>query len=276
MGGNKERVSQPTAIYYQEREAEIYDLEYAWKTDDVDYWVELAKEHAGSSGSALELACGTGRVLIPVVKSGVRVVGIDESPWMLARAKEKSERQPGEVQERISLVEADMLALRLEERFSFIYMPFNTFLLLRTARDQLAVLDVVRRHLAPGGVFAFDIFVPYVNRLVRPIGPLQWGLEVDQAVGELGLRFQRDNASDVDPIRQLISNSFRMREYREGVLTREWVSDLQMTYIFPRELEHLVARAGFEFVNYWGHYNRIDFWQIPQPVIQLPVLRPRP
>jgi SAM-dependent methyltransferase len=275
MTPDSQESTQQEELYYQEREAEIYDLEYSWKTDDVDYWVSLANEYAGGDGNALELGCGTGRVLVPVAQSGVRVVGVDQSPWMLAKAKEKYERLPGDVQERIGLLEGDMRSLRLEQRFNLIYIPFNTFLILRTVQDQLAVFDVVRRHLAPGGVFAFEIFMPLMNRLVRPPGPSAWGLEVDQTLGDLGIRFQRDNASHIDPIRQLIINTFRMREYHDNVLTREWVSDLQLRYIFPRELEHLVARAGFEFIHYWGHYLRVDFWDIPQPVMQLPVLKDR-
>lgn len=273
MAIGKERATQSSEIYYQEREAEIYDLEYSWKNDDVNYWVELAKEYAGRDGTALELACGTGRVLIPVAESGVRVVGVDESPWMLAKAKLKYERLPGEVQERIGLLEGDMRTLALEQKFNLIYLPFNTFLILRTVEDQLATLDTVRRHLAPGGVFAFDIFVPLLNLLLQPPGPPQWGLEVDQTLGDLGIRFHRDNSRQVDPIRQLIINTFRMREYRDNILAREWVSDLLITYIFPRELQHLVARAGFEFVHYWGSYLRVDFTDIPQPAIQLPVLK---
>ncbi len=266
-------MAQPNEIYYQEREAEIYDLEYGWKADDIEYWVKLAKEFAGSEGSALELACGTGRVLVPVAESGVHVVGIDQSPWMLAKAKKKYERLPGEVQERIGLLEADMRTLILEQRFNFIYLPFNAFLILRTVQDQLAVFDVVRRHLAPGGVFAFDIFVPDVNRLAQPTEPLQWRLEVDETLGELGIRFQRDAVREVDPVRQLLINTFRMREYRDNILTREWVSDLHISYIFPRELEHLVARAGFEFVHYWGDYERTGFWKTHEPQKQLPVLK---
>lgn len=273
MAISNERLAQSNEIYYQEREASIYDLEYAWKNNDVQYWVALAKEYAGSDGSALELACGTGRVLIPVAQSGVSVVGVDVSPWMLAKAKEKYDGLPGEVQERIGLLEGDIRTLSLEQKFKLIYLPFNTFLVFRTVEDQLAVLDTVRRHLAPEGVFAFDVFVPLVNRLVVPPGPPKWGLEVDQTLGELGIRFQRDNSRQVDPIHQLIINTFRMREYRDNVLTREWISDLLMTYIFPRELQHLVARAGFELVHFWGNYQRVDFWQISQPSIQLPVLK---
>ena len=262
-------------IYYQEREAEVYDLEYQYKTDDIEFWIALANEYAGGDGTALELACGTCRVLLPVAASGVRVVGVDVSPWMLARAKKKLGDAPPEVQERVGLLEADILTLKLEQKFDFIYLPFNTFLFFKTVQDQLAVFDMVRKHLKRGGVFAMDIFVPDVNRLAQTTPPPKWGLDTDETLGDLGLRFQRDAVTTYDTLTQKIFATFRMKEYRDNVLEREWLADLELTYIFPRELEHLVARAGFEFVNYWGDYDRTDFWKLHAPTKQLTVLRAR-
>ncbi len=261
------------AIYYQDREAQVYDLEYRWKTDDVDYWVQLAKEFAGSGGTALELGCGTGRVLVPVAESGVNVVGIDESPFMLARAKDRYERLSGDVQARIGLLEADMRTFKLEQKFKLIYVPFNAFLVLRTIEDQLATLNAVRQALAPGGVFAMDIFVPDVNRLVGSGRPPKWGLEVDETIPDLGIRLQRDTLTRYDTYNQQIMATFRMREYRDNILEREWLSDLNMCYLFPRELEHLLTRAGFEMVHFWGDYSRQEFWKMQQPRIMLPVAR---
>ncbi len=275
MASSDRQAGQAPEIYYQEREASIYDLEYQWKKDDVEYWVGLAREYAGGEGTVLELGCGTGRILIPMAEAGVRVVGVDQSPWMIAKAKEKYDRLSGEVQERIGLLEGDMRNLHLEQKFKLIYIPFNTFLVLKTVEDQLAAFKTAREHLAPGGVFALDIFVPDVKRISSDERPPKWGMEVDQTLGEAGIRLQRDIVRKVDPIRQQMLITWRMKEYRDNVLEREWVSDLEMTYVFPRELENLVARAGYEFVHYWGSYHRIDFWGIPQPTIQLPVLRPR-
>lgn len=260
-------------IYYQEREAEIYDLEYQWKTDDVEYWKALAQEYVGREGTALELACGTLRVTLPVAQSGVRVVGVDQSPWMLAVAKRKWALAAPEVQERIGLLEGDMRTLQLEQKFKFIYLPFNSLLILKTIPDQLALFDTVRRHLAPGGVFAFDIFVPDVKRIATPFGAPKWGTEADETIGEKGIRLLRDALVRYDPINQTTFVTWRMKEYKDNVLEREWLSDLEMSYIFPRELEHLVARTGFEFVYYWGDYERHDFHQLHEPVKQLAVLR---
>lgn len=262
----------PDTIYYQEREAEIYDLEYAWKTDDVEFWKALAHEYAGTDGQVLELACGTGRLLFPVAESGVHITGLDQSPWMLDRARKRFESAPADVKARLALHQGDMRSFDLGRKFNLIYVPFNSFLILTEVADQLAVLSAARRHLAPGGVFALDIFVPDINRLVTPVGPPTWGHELEQ-VGADGLRLQRDIVREVDPRKQVLKVTWRMKEYRDSILTREWLSDLVMTYIFPRELEHLVARAGLEFVNYWGDYDRRDFWTMKDPGKQLAVLK---
>ncbi len=260
-------------IYYQQREADIYDLEYRWKTDDVDYWARLAQEYAGNGGTALELACGTGRILVPVAESGVNIVGLDHSPFMLARARDKYDRLSGDVQARIGLVEGDMRTFRSEQKFNFIYLPFNSVLILRTIPDQLALFDTVRALLAPGGVFALDLFVPDVKRLANTDRPPRWGLEVDQTIGDKGIRLLRDTVTRYDTVNQLIDVTYRVQEYRDNVLEREWLSDLQLTYLFPRELQHLIARAGFEFVHFWGDYDRQDFGKMHGPAKMLPVLK---
>jgi SAM-dependent methyltransferase len=264
----------PNDIYYREREAAIYDIEYAWKTDDIEFWKKLACEFAGPGGQALELACGTLRVLLPVAEAGITATGIDISPHMLAIARKKLARAAPEVQARVTLWEGDMRTMQIGKAFNLIYLPFNTLLILTTAADQLAVFDAVHAHLAPGGVFAFDIFMPDINRLNVERNPA-WVLEVDQAIPELGMRFQRDHVRELDPIRQTMVVHFRMREYKENVLMREWLSDLKMTYIFPRELEHLFARAGFEIAHFWGDYDRRDFYAMREPQKQLLVVRPK-
>lgn len=273
MSTDERRTGATGDIYYREREAEIYDLEYAWVKSDIPFWVDLAREYAGANGRALELACGTGRVLLPVAAGGTTATGIDQSPWMLDVARRKLRLAPDPVQARVQLEQGDMRTFDLSQQYEFIYLPFNTFLILVTAQDQLAMLERVRAHLKPEGVFAFSMFVPDVNRLI-PASEGIWKLELDQK-GEGGRRFQRDNSREVDPVRQIMRNTFRMREYQDDALVHEWVSDLTLTYIFPRELEHLVARAGFEFVHYWADYSRTDFWLHPGPTQQLAVIRPR-
>ena len=265
------RASSATDIYYREKESAIYDLEYAWKTDDVEFWKGMARDFA-TDGCALELACGTLRIALPIAEMGVQVTGVDISPHMLEHARKKLTHFAPDIQARITLREGDMRTVRLDQKFKFVYLPFNTFLVLLTPQDQLALFETVRAHLAPGGVFAFDIFFPDINRLKVEHNPA-WSLEVDQTIKDLGFRFQRDYAREIDPITQTMVVHFRMREFKDNVLVREWLSDLPMTYVFPRELEHLVARAGFEIAHFWGDYDRHDFYTLSQPQKQVLVLR---
>jgi len=260
-------------MHYEQEEAELYDRVYRNVREDIPFWVSLAHEHAGAEGEALELACGTLRVLLPVAESGVRVTGIDESPHMLEIARHKLDAAPRDVRERVTCLQGDMKAFDLGRKFGLVYIPFNTLGLLYTIRDQLAMLDCVKRHLMPEGAFAFEVFMPDVERMTRTVQH-HWFLEQDETF-EDGTRLQRDRSVETDTRRQILSVTWRTKIYEHGRLEWERVTNLDLSYFFPRELEHLLARAGYEIVNYWGSYDRTPFWALPNAWRQIMVARPR-
>lgn len=258
-------------MHYQQLEASIYDKVYAGLTADVEFWQTFVREQVGADGQALELACGTLRVMLPVAAAGAHVTGIDESPFMLELARKKIDAAPQEVRERIEIQPGDMRTFELGRQFNLIYIPFNTFGIVTTIEDQLATLAAVKKHLAPGGVFAFDVFFPDVARLQgADLG--RWQLEMDESFPD-GSRVHRDNVREVDTRRQLIAVQWRNKEYFDQMLVREWLTDLTLSYFFPRELENLLARAGFEMVHYWGNYHRQNFWEMDEPWKQIVVAR---
>ncbi|HEY6091913.1 MAG TPA: class I SAM-dependent methyltransferase, partial [Gemmatimonadales bacterium] len=124
---------------------------------DVDFYVEEAK---AAGGPALEIGCGTGRILIPTARAGVTITGLDGSTEMLARARAKLAAEPAPVRQRATLVQADMRDFELGARFALITAPFRVVQHLITAEDQQRFLAAVRRHLAPGGRLVFDVFNP--------------------------------------------------------------------------------------------------------------------
>jgi SAM-dependent methyltransferase len=137
---------------------EDYDLWAAHMTEDVAWYVELAREAAEP---VVELAVGTGRVAIPVAReTGKRVIGIDSSPAMLAEAR----RRAAEAGVELDLREGDMRDLSLEERVELVYCPFRSLLHLPTWRDKRTVFERVAASLSPRGRFAFNAFVfsPFV------------------------------------------------------------------------------------------------------------------
>jgi SAM-dependent methyltransferase len=133
--------------------APIYDAWAADMTEDVDFYVELARE---ADGPIVELAVGTGRVAIPVSeRTGKRIVGIDSSPAMLAVAREKIAEAGVDVE----LREADMRDLSLDEPTALVYCPARALLHLPTWHDRRGVFERVFGALRSGGRFAWNAFV---------------------------------------------------------------------------------------------------------------------
>ena len=121
--------------------------------------VELLSELAGA-GPALEFGIGTGRLGIPLLRRGVRTVGIDLSPAMLARLREKI----GE--DELPAVVGDMATTRVAGEFRLVFVAFNSISNLRTQAEQVACFGNAARHLAVGGHFVVELFVPPLRRLV--------------------------------------------------------------------------------------------------------------
>ena len=132
--------------------ADRYDEWSAEMTEDVPFYVELARE---TDGALVELAVGTGRVAIPVAEAtGRPVLGIDTSPAMLAQARERAAAAGVELE----LREGDMRDLELEEPAGLVYCPFRGLLHLPTWADRRRVFERVAASLRPGGRFAWNAF----------------------------------------------------------------------------------------------------------------------
>jgi len=120
---------------------------------DHDAWtgtLEALAVDAGLRGRALlDVACGTGNTLAPMIARGYEAVGTDVSAPMLDEARRKA---PG-----VRLVVADMRALPALGRFDLIFCLGDALNYLQTAEELEAALDGMRRNLAPGGIAVLDL-----------------------------------------------------------------------------------------------------------------------
>ena len=137
---------------WDEAFANRYEDWSAHMTADVPFYVELARQ---ADGPLVELAVGDGRVAIPVARAtGRRVIGIDSSPAMLARAYVRAAEAGAE----LDLREGDMRDLALAEPAALIYCPFGALLHLRTWADRRRTFERVAAALRPDGRFAWNAF----------------------------------------------------------------------------------------------------------------------
>jgi ubiquinone/menaquinone biosynthesis C-methylase UbiE len=137
---------------WDESFARRYDEWAAPMTEDVDFYVSLARE---ADGPLVELAVGNGRVAIPVAQAtGRPVIGIDTSPAMLEQARARAAATEVELE----LHEGDMRELALVAPAALIYCPFRALLHLPTWADRRRTFERVAASLRPGGRFAWNAF----------------------------------------------------------------------------------------------------------------------
>jgi SAM-dependent methyltransferase len=133
--------------------APIYDLWSAEMTEDIDFYVALARE---ADGPVVELAVGSGRVSVPIAqRTSKPVIGIDSSPAMLAAARERA----AVAGVALELRTVDMRELELDDPAALIICPFRSLLHMPTWHDRRRVFERVARSLRPGGRFAWNAFV---------------------------------------------------------------------------------------------------------------------
>jgi len=243
--------------------AEYYDHVPVYRArDDVGFYVGLART---ADGPVLEVACGSGRVLIPCARAGASMVGLDLSARMIAVCRDRLAREPADVQARVTLHEADMRAFDLGGTFDLITVPFRGFQHLMTVDDQRQALATIRRHLAPAGRFILDLFNPSLPFL----GDERW---LVQPMVEP--RFEMpDGRSVVRSYRILARDHFEQVQAFEFVLDVTWpdgrterqVSDFSIRYLFRYEAEHLLAREGFAIEAVHGDYQRHPYGTTDYP-----------
>lgn len=213
---------------YGERIADAYDrLDTHGSADALlggpDDTARFLADLAGA-GPALELAVGTGRIALPLADLGVDVTGIEISPRMVDELRAK----PGG--NRIDVVLGDMALVPVEGRFPLVYLVFNTLFLLDGRDEQQRCLTNVAAHLAPGGAFVIEAFVPDPGRFVHGQNIEVRSITVDQVFLDVSLH-------DADA----------QRVDAQHVVLRDGSVDLYpvtLHYLWPAEIDELAARAG--------------------------------
>jgi len=237
--------------------AEFYDHVVPYRDrKDVAFFVEAAKE---SGGPVLEIGCGTGRILIPTAREGIKVVGLDLSPDMLRVCHERLLQEPEDVQANIQLVEADMRNFELSQTFTLVTIPFRPFQHLTTVDDQRVCLECIHRHLIEDGRLILDLFNPSLKMLVENNPGQEFGEESEFTIPDGRRVIRRFKFVSKDLFNQI--NHVEMIYYvthPDGRKER-LVHAFPMRYLFRFEAEHLLARCGFQVEHVYADYDKTPY-----------------
>ena len=199
----------------------------------------------------LELACGSGRLTIPLAEAGVQVTGLDLSEAMLNRAIAKAADRGVQ----LSLVRGDIRNFQLGQAFKCIVIPAQSLTHLHTREEIEACFSCVQRHLAEDGRFVIELFHPWVELLARDSGQRYGVGEYEDPHGGDSRVFVTEEtryeaATQVNHIRWF----FRTEgESKETELT------FAMRQFFPQEIEALLWYNGFLIEQKYGGYDEQEF-----------------
>ncbi|KZE37200.1 hypothetical protein AV656_11515 [Bhargavaea cecembensis] len=219
-----------------------YDERYGGFDADL----RLIQDWLPAPGSAvIDLACGTGRITLPLAEAGYEVTGVDLHEGMLARAREKAAQQGLSVR----FLQQDCRALDLPVSAPLVVMAGNSFQHFLTNEDQDRLLESVRRHLKQGGRFIFDTRNPVFAELAEPD-------RYEEIVDTGGRQIREEHTETYEPVTQILHcTTERFAEDgtplgQDGILLR---------YTYPLELRRLLRQHGFQLENMYGDWSGQSF-----------------
>ena len=230
-----------------DRIAPFYDIEHSQFDADLDMYRNFAQLR---SGTLLELACGSGRLLLPLAGDGYELMGVDSSASMLKLAQEALE-QAG-LAERCRLVQQDICTMELGQTFSMAFVALGSFAHLSSRRQQQQALASIRAHLTVGGLFILDISNADVRYMEHLSGQVLHQGTWPQEDGTMVTHFVSPASSTTQHLLEL--THFYDVHIQGGPVQRTVITT--HLYLFERaEMELLLERAGFAIKDIYGDYD---------------------
>ena len=226
--------------HYKGPIAEWYDDWLKAVTADRDYYLGFFNRF---QGQVLELACGTGRLLIPIAESGVNIHGLDSSQNMLDVLQRKAANLG--IQD-IQLHDQSMEKFSLPTRYDAIFVASGSFQLLTSTESALNSLKCIREHLADGGFFLTDIFIPWDAITAKKSDSYHVIRDVERPDGKRSIVLER---FETDIPNQVKCGVYRYEFYEQKQLTDCITDDLSTRWYWKNEFLNLLKRAGFAKID---------------------------
>ena len=225
------------ASTYGDRIADVYDDWYGEAAFLETEEAVAALADVAGNGPALELAIGTGRIALPLAVRGVEVHGIDASEAMVDKLREK----PGG--DAIPVTIGDFADVGVDGSYSLVYVVFNTFFALPSQDEQVRCFQNVAAHLAPGGAFVVEAFVP----------------EPDKYQGRVDV--SRIESGEVQLNLHLVDRAEQRSRSQHIVMTPEGARfyPVSIRWAYPAELDLMARLAGLRLRERWAGWKREPF-----------------
>lgn len=230
-------------IYWDGRH---YDLKYRDLKEDIPFYLKQAEKYGDP---ILELACGTGRITIPLAEKGFDVTGLDISEPMLDLAIKKS----AEKDVRINWVKADFRDFHLGMKANLILLPFSSIAHIHDLEGLKGCFSCVGEHMTDKGRFIIDYFNPRLDFLLRDPKEQRSITSYSDPDGKGIVEILETNVYDLKNQINRIKWAYKIEE---SIISEK---DLNMRIFYPQELDALVELNGFEIESKYGNTDESPF-----------------
>ena len=229
-------------------DGEFYDVLFKDLTYGIEFYVGLARE---ARGPVLDIACGTGRILLPCMQAGADVDGVDLYQPMLDTLRKKADTLGLAPR----LYTADMSDFRLPRRYVLIMITFNAVIHNMTQEAQIRCLERCREHLLPGGVLVFDTFFPGLAYISMADSTRALEGEIRHpTTGQLLRMYDTRTLDRVEQVQHSINEVEAIGD--DGSVRIIHRSEFRTRFMYKHEMALLLRVAGFARWEICGGFDR--------------------
>ncbi len=213
--------------------------------------VDFLKKILGGREKILDLACGDGRLSIPLAEAGYNVVGVDYSEYQINKARERATHSKAD--HSVEFVQGDMRFLNLKEKFDAVIIMFSSFGYFEDEDDHIKTLVQVEKALKPGGIFILDIINPPV--------------QIKKIAENPTSQYTKDDGTIITQSNSYNSQTKRWQgtwSWKDGTYTTD------MRIFELEEIDSMLGGIGMQREGVWGTYKmkKFDKETSPRIIIQ--------
>ncbi len=243
--------------------AEYYDSDIEYNRD-ISFWIDTAKRFGPK---VLELACGTGRLLIPIAEKAIQIDGIDFSPGMIKECRKKIEIN--NLTDKINVFDGNMADFNLPEKdYGLIFIAFRSFMHLFTQEEQISCLNSISKHLSGNGRLFINVYAPRFDLLIHEKD--EEYIEKNSFIlpnGNSVKKYERFLVGDIP--NQIQRSEYLFEEYnKSGELVKKAAIPMTTRYTFPFEMKLLLEKCGFKRINLYGDYDKSEYNGFTEMIIE--------
>ncbi|KZD40401.1 Methyltransferase [Bacillus cereus] len=240
-------------FYENYRIADFYDDQYGMVKHDIPFWLNITKDYQ----DILEIACGTGRITIPLLESGKNVYAVDYSEEMLNILDEKIKSEYSEFEGNIVIENQDMRYLELNKKFDMIIITSNSLNHIETNDDLQKTFEAIKKHLNDDGLLVFDILNPKFQFLLRePEGVYAEEILKHESSGKFFKTWENNIYSAAEQI-NYVTYYYQFCD-KIGTSLSENITKmkLKVRLYFPQEIDYIIQMSSLKIHSKFDWYDQ--------------------